>query len=182
MLSAIGADPEHDDQSTFPNIDDFFSVDLRLSYAFSIPKAAPAPAVVDAKDAKDGKNVAPVQAATGCDWKAKLLDGLTLAVGCNNVFNDAAALYLRRKQQYGPFALRRVRAVRLLRDLEEVLEQSPTVDYLSGRARWLGRFAVSNHRASTTSVDAVVEKGRNGRKNVRSKLLCPGGICRTIFV
>ena len=64
------------------------SVDLRLSYTFSVPKAAPAPAVVDAKDAKDGKNVAPVVAATGCDWKAKLLDGLTLAVGCNNVGNE----------------------------------------------------------------------------------------------
>ena len=88
MLNAIGTDPENDDQSTFANIDDFYSTDLRLSYAFSIPKAAPAPAVVDAKDAKDGKNVAPaVQGATGCDWKAKLLDGLTLAVGCNNVFN-----------------------------------------------------------------------------------------------
>ena len=89
MLSAIGADPEHDDQSLFPTIDSFFSVDLRLSYTFSVPKAAPAPAVVDAKDAKDGKNVAPpVVAATGCDWKAKLLDGLTLAVGCNNVGNE----------------------------------------------------------------------------------------------
>jgi iron complex outermembrane receptor protein len=87
MLNAIGNDPEHDDQSTYATIDSFFAVDLRLSYTFSVPKpVAPAP-VVDAKDAKDGKNVAPVVAATGCDWKAKLLDGLTLAVGCNNVFN-----------------------------------------------------------------------------------------------
>ena len=83
MLNAVGADPEHDNQSLYTTIDSYFAIDLRLSYTFSVPKAAPAPAVVDAKDAKDGKNVAPpVVAATGCDWRTKLLDGLTLAVGC----------------------------------------------------------------------------------------------------
>ena len=88
MLNAVGLDPEHDDQSTYATIDSFFAVDLRLSYTFSVPKpVAPAP-VVDAKDAKDGKNVAPPVVATGCDWRAKLLDGLTLAVGCNNVFDE----------------------------------------------------------------------------------------------
>ena len=87
MLSAIGNDPEHDDQSTFANIDSFFAVDLRLSYEF-MKQTKEAPAVVDSKDAKDGKNVAPVQGAAGCNWREKLLDGLTLAVGCNNVFNE----------------------------------------------------------------------------------------------
>src|SRR6188472_263453 len=44
----------------------------------------------------------------------------------------------------------------------------PTVDYLSGRAEWLGRFAVSNHsERSAMSIEGVVEKaGMVGRKSV----------------
>ncbi len=86
MKNAVGRDPENEDQSTFDVIPSYFSVDLRLAYEFQIQKTQPAP-VVDAKDAKDGKNVAtPV--VTGCNWKEKLLDGLTVAVGCNNVGNE----------------------------------------------------------------------------------------------
>ncbi len=86
MKNATGLDPEHDNQSLYDTIPSYFAVDLRLSYTFSVEKTQPAP-VVDAKDAKDGKNVAaPV--VTGCNWKEKLLDGLGVAVGCNNVGNE----------------------------------------------------------------------------------------------
>ena len=86
MLNANGLDPEHDVQSTYQTIGDYFAVDMRLSYEFMKQKTASAPPVVDSKDAKDGKNVVPV--VEGCNWREKLLDGLTIAVGCNNIFNE----------------------------------------------------------------------------------------------
>ena len=85
MLNSNGRDPENEDQSTFDVIDSYFAVDLRLSYEFQ-KQVKEVPAVVDSKDAKDKNVVAPVQ--TGCNWRERLLDGLTIAVGCNNVFNE----------------------------------------------------------------------------------------------
>jgi hypothetical protein len=88
-LSAVGRDPELEDQGTFENIEDFFSVDGRLSYTF---KGHTTAAVVDTKDAKsmiDSKGGSTVAAgAETMSPMQKLLDGLTLTVGCNNMFDE----------------------------------------------------------------------------------------------
>ena len=66
MLNAIGHDPEVEDQSTFATVEDYVTVDGRLSYEFK--RATPPPAaVMDAKDAKDGKAVAGVVPPAGCN-------------------------------------------------------------------------------------------------------------------
>src|SRR4029077_3186115 len=57
MLNSVGHDPEKEDQATFETVDDYVTVDGRISYLFTRKTAAPA-AVTDAKDAKDGKAVA----------------------------------------------------------------------------------------------------------------------------
>jgi iron complex outermembrane receptor protein len=84
MRNATGGDPSSDDQSLYDVVDDYWTMDGRLSYTFT---RTPAPgAAVDAKDAKDGKSVA---AAPGVlTWYDKLLDGTTLTVGCNNMFDE----------------------------------------------------------------------------------------------
>jgi iron complex outermembrane receptor protein len=88
LLNATGADPEFSDQSTFATIQDYITVDGRLSYEFKRTPPPP-PAVPDAKDAKDGKGVVPgVAAVGGCNWVDKMVDGLTLTVGCNNIFDE----------------------------------------------------------------------------------------------
>jgi iron complex outermembrane receptor protein len=84
MLNATGATPATDDQSTYDTVDDYWTMDGRLSYTFH---CTPAPgAAVDAKDAKDGKSIA---AAPGMLTPLqKMLDNTTLTVGCNNMFDE----------------------------------------------------------------------------------------------
>jgi iron complex outermembrane receptor protein len=92
MVSAIGNNPEAFDQSDrtlFPLIDDWWSLDGRLSYTF---KGRTTVAAVDTKDAKsmiDSKGGGAVAAgAETMSPMQKLLDGLTLTVGCNNMTNE----------------------------------------------------------------------------------------------
>ena len=83
MLNAVGGDPSSDDQSTYDRIDDYWTVDGRLSYTFH---CTPAPgAAVDAKDAKEGKSVAAAPGALSP--LQKMLDNTTLTVGCNNMLD-----------------------------------------------------------------------------------------------
>jgi len=85
-LSAVGRDPELEDQSTFENVDDFFSVDGRLSYTF-VRTATEAPAGYS-KDGKGTIDKNPVAGAATLSPMDKLLNGLTLTVGCNNMFDE----------------------------------------------------------------------------------------------
>ena len=87
LLNAVGHDPEFEDQDTFATIEDYITIDGRLSYAFHRTPPPPPP-VPDAKDAKDSKAVAGVTAAEGCNWLDKMVDGLTLTVGCNNMLDE----------------------------------------------------------------------------------------------
>jgi iron complex outermembrane recepter protein len=82
LLNAVGRDPEGDDQSTFDPIEDYFAVNMRLSYEFGKGYVEPTAAVTESKD---GKNT-PAAAAT-TSWYTRLLNGTTLAVGCNNIFD-----------------------------------------------------------------------------------------------
>jgi len=82
MLNAVGRDPVSEDQSTFDPIEDYFSVNMRLSYEFGKGYVEPTAAVTESKD---GKNTVPGAATTS--WYTKLLNGTTLAVGCNNIFD-----------------------------------------------------------------------------------------------
>ena len=77
-------------------IRDYFTVDLLLSYEFGLakPSAAGAPApkdgkdhVVSGKDGKDGKTVASSHEMAHEMMALKLLDGLKLGFGINNVSN-----------------------------------------------------------------------------------------------
>lgn len=88
LLNAVGNNPENDDQSTYATIEDYFTVDGRLSYTFK-GRTTPGP-IVDAKDAKDrmdAKNSA-VAGAPMMSPVQRLLDGTTVTVGCNNIFDE----------------------------------------------------------------------------------------------
>jgi len=88
--NAQGHDPEAEDQFTFMKIGDYLTFDTRLQYEF---RAKPAPAAPSySKDAKDAKgmvsgasNVAASE--TTISPFDKLIDGLTVAVGVNNIFD-----------------------------------------------------------------------------------------------
>lgn len=85
--NAVGRDPETEDQGTFERIEDYITVDGRLSYTFK-GKTTPG-AVADAKDGKgmmDGKG--GVAGAPTMSPVQRLLDGTTLTVGCNNLFDE----------------------------------------------------------------------------------------------
>ena len=82
LLNAVGADPSTDDQSTYDVIDDYFAVNMRLSYEFGKGYVEPTAPVTESKD---GKNTVPGAATTS--WYTRLLNGTTLAVGCNNIFD-----------------------------------------------------------------------------------------------
>jgi iron complex outermembrane receptor protein len=90
LLNAVGRDPETEDQSTFDPIEDYISVDGRLAYTFK-GKTTPG-AVVDSKDSKsmmDGKSGGGgVAGAPEMSPIQRLLDGTTVAVGCNNIFDE----------------------------------------------------------------------------------------------
>jgi iron complex outermembrane recepter protein len=82
MLNAVGRDPSSEDQSTFDPIKDYFAVNMRLSYEFGKGYVEPTAPVTESKD---GKNTVPGAATTS--WYTRLLNGTTLAVGCNNIFD-----------------------------------------------------------------------------------------------
>jgi iron complex outermembrane receptor protein len=86
MLNAVGGNPEEDDQGLYPKIDDYYTLDGRLSYTFR-GRTMPG-AVLDTKDAKsmvDGKGGAMAAGAETMSPVQKLLDGITITVGCNNM-------------------------------------------------------------------------------------------------
>jgi iron complex outermembrane recepter protein len=82
LLNGIGHDVENEDQSTFDVIDDYFAVNMRLSYEFGKGYVEPTAPVTESKD---GKGTVPGAATTS--WYTRLLNGTTLAVGCNNIFD-----------------------------------------------------------------------------------------------
>ena len=89
LLNAVGTNPEEDDQALFPAIDDYFAVDGRLSYTFKGRSMAAAAA--EGKSMVDPKGGA-TESAAGAEMTMsplqKLLDGLTMTVGCNNMFDE----------------------------------------------------------------------------------------------
>jgi iron complex outermembrane recepter protein len=94
MLNAVGHDPEVEDQSTFETIEDYISVDGRLSYEF---KRQPRPVAAVESYSKDGKGVVGGKNVAGASVEAggevmspfdRVLDGLRLTVGCNNIFDE----------------------------------------------------------------------------------------------
>ncbi len=90
VINAVGQDPEFGDQSTFPVVQDYIVFDGRLSYTFVRTGEVATAAAVDTKDSKsmrDGKaGPAPV-AGTTLSVLDRILNGTTLAVGCNNIFD-----------------------------------------------------------------------------------------------
>jgi iron complex outermembrane recepter protein len=93
MRNIVGIDPQNTDQSTLQVVQDYITVDGRLSYTFH--RAAPEAAVTapEPKDAKDGKTAMGGKAVAGVEttscWSVDhWLDGLTVAVGCNNMLDE----------------------------------------------------------------------------------------------
>jgi outer membrane receptor protein involved in Fe transport len=82
MLNAVGHSAASEDINTFDPIEDYFSVNMRLSYEFGKGYVEPTAAVTESKD---GKNTAPGAATTS--WYRRLMNGTTLTVGCNNIFD-----------------------------------------------------------------------------------------------
>ena len=92
MLNAVGEDVTGD-QSGFQVVDDYFTMDGRLSYTFKGKTTAVA--ALDAKDAKDHKGGgAAVSSAATMSPMQRLLDGTTLTVGCNNMLDQDPPLVL----------------------------------------------------------------------------------------
>lgn len=96
LVNANGRTPSlPEDQSLYPRIGDYFTVDGRLAYEFHAKPVAP-PVASYSKDAKDSKEMVAGenQAGTGPAVSPldKLIDGLTVAVGCNNIFDRTPPL------------------------------------------------------------------------------------------
>jgi iron complex outermembrane receptor protein len=97
MGNAVGRDPETEDQSTFLRVEDYITVDGRLSYAFK--GRTTAGAVVE--DNKGGKNAlggkgggGGVAGAEVMSPMQKILDGTRITVGCNNIFDEDPRLVI----------------------------------------------------------------------------------------
>ncbi len=90
VYNAVGHDPQSEDFHTFQKMEDYLEFDGRLQYTFvrnEMP-GAPAPEPKDAKSVRDGKNAAPAPVpGTTMNVFDKMLNGTTLAVGCNNIFD-----------------------------------------------------------------------------------------------
>ena len=88
--NAQGRDPEHEDQFSFMKIGDYLTFDMRLQYEFRAKPEAAAPSYSqDAKDSKgivDGANSIAAPERTINPF-SRLVDGLTVAFGCNNIFD-----------------------------------------------------------------------------------------------
>jgi len=90
--NAAGRDPENEDQFTFQKIGDYLTFDVRLQYEFRAKPAAAAAQQSYSKDGKDFKGmVAGANGVTASEKTvgpfSRLIDGLTVAVGCNNIFD-----------------------------------------------------------------------------------------------
>lgn len=92
LKNTVGLDPETTDQSTLTDVEDYITVDGRLSYTFKGRTVAAA--ATDTKDAKsmvDSKGAAMNTSAAGAETMSpvqKLLDGLIVTVGCNNILDE----------------------------------------------------------------------------------------------
>ena len=92
MYNAVAGSLELENFRTFQKIQDYIEFDGRLQYTFvrnELP-GAPAPEPKDSKsmrDNKGGKTVAPVPGSTMSIFD-RMLNGTTLAVGCNNIFDE----------------------------------------------------------------------------------------------
>jgi hypothetical protein len=91
LINAIGHDPETENQGNFQKIGDYFTLDGRLQYEFHAKPAPSAPPPGYSKDAKDsGNTVAGVGGTAGLASVSpfdRMVDGLTVAVGCNNILD-----------------------------------------------------------------------------------------------
>jgi iron complex outermembrane receptor protein len=90
LLNAVGGNPEEDDQGSYPSVEDFYQLDGRLSYTFKGKTMAAAVESTDGKSIVDAKS-GGAAAAPGAEVMSpvqKLLDGLTVAIGCNNMTNQ----------------------------------------------------------------------------------------------
>ena len=125
MYNAVAGSLELQDFHTFQKIEDYLEFDGRLQYTFvrnEMP-GAPAPEPKDSKsmrDNKGGKTVAPVPGSTMSIFD-RMLNGTTLAVGCNNIFDRTPPFVESANSNtdlsvYDPY-----RPVPLLRNFEEVL-------------------------------------------------------------
>ncbi len=95
LLDANSSDPRGDDQddrTLFPEVGAYLLIDGRLSYTFK--GRTTAGAMVDSKDSKSmidvkggGGGGGSVPGPETMSPVQKLLDGLTLTVGCNNIFD-----------------------------------------------------------------------------------------------
>ncbi len=90
MTNAQNLSPSTDDQGTYAKIGDYLTFDGRLQYEFKAKPMASAPTGY-AKDAKDSKGMVAgasgVSAPEAVSPFSRLVDGLTVAVGCNNIFD-----------------------------------------------------------------------------------------------
>ena len=88
--NAQGRDPEYEDQFSFMRIGDYLTFDMRLQYEFRAKPEVAAPS--SSQEAKDSKGIvagangvaAPVETI---EPFSRLVDGLTIAFGCNNIFD-----------------------------------------------------------------------------------------------
>jgi iron complex outermembrane receptor protein len=92
LINGQGHDVETEDQGTFQKVGDFLQFDGRLSYDFKARPVAPPPAATGySKDAKDGKGMVAGVGTTAAPESfspfSRLIDGLSVAVGCNNIFD-----------------------------------------------------------------------------------------------
>lgn len=97
LVNATGRSPSlPEDQSLYPRIGDYFTMDGRLSYEFHAKPVAPPPVASYSKDAKDSKQVVAGEAESATSPVIspldRLIDGLTVAVGCNNIFDKTPPL------------------------------------------------------------------------------------------
>jgi len=87
--NAVGRDPEQEDQTTFPKVGDYLTFDTRISYEFKAKPVAPPTYSKDAKDSKGMVAGANAMAASETHVSAfdRVIDGLSVAVGVNNIFD-----------------------------------------------------------------------------------------------
>lgn len=88
--NAVGHDPDGEDQFSFMKIGDYLTFDMRLQYEFRAKPEAAAPSY--SQDAKDAKGMVAGASSVAAPEKtiqpfSRLVDGLTVAVGCNNLFD-----------------------------------------------------------------------------------------------
>ncbi len=90
VYNALGRDPVNENYRRFQSIQDYATFDGRISYTF-IRNEMPGATVPEPKDSKsmrDAKNAAPPPVAgSTMSIMDRMLNGTTLAVGCNNILD-----------------------------------------------------------------------------------------------